>query len=107
MESCVKITFDCLPLRSLPQDSSPTEGSPKFQELVGRIQSAIKRYGRHNAYYLYTARCVFHLTNSESLGMLDFRFEKLFFNCLPRLFFIGFNHYMTCFVFAVFFVQKV
>ncbi|MDP7378898.1 MAG: hypothetical protein QF516_12415, partial [Pirellulaceae bacterium] len=31
--------------------------------------------GRHNAYYLYNARCVFHLTNSESLGMLDFRFE--------------------------------
>ena len=75
MESCVKITFDCLPLRSLPQVSSPTEGSPKFQELVGRIEAAIKRYGRHNAYYLYNARCVFHLTNSESLGMLDFRFE--------------------------------
>lgn len=75
MENWVHITFDCVPLRSIQQLPSGAEASPKFQQLVQRIQSAMDRHGRHNSYYLHNAQCVFHLTNTETVGMLRFGFE--------------------------------
>jgi hypothetical protein len=29
----------------------------------------------HNSYYLYNAHCIYHLTNDDSAGMLEFRLE--------------------------------
>src|SRR5207249_1641361 len=29
----------------------------------------------HNSYFLYNARCTFHLTNDEVLGMIEYRFQ--------------------------------
>ena len=40
-----------------------------------RSDTAIETHGFHNTYYLYRARCVYHLVNSETVGMLEFRFE--------------------------------
>jgi hypothetical protein len=71
----VDITFDCLPLRSVTRLDVPMDASPEFCQRVERIKQAIVRHGLHNSYYLYNARCVFHLTNEPQIGMLDFTFE--------------------------------
>jgi hypothetical protein len=71
----VQITFDCLPLRSIPRMDIPIDASPKFRERCERIKRAIETHGSHNTYFLYNARCAYHLCNSEELGTLHFRFE--------------------------------
>ena len=71
----VDITFDCLPLRSVGRHDIPIDASPKFRAQCERIKAAIDHHGLLNTYYLHNARCVFHLTNSPDLGMIDFRFE--------------------------------
>lgn len=71
----VEITFDCLPLRSVGRLDVPLDASPKYRQRCENILRAIEAHGSHNTYYLYNARCAFHLTNQEDLGTLEFRFE--------------------------------
>jgi len=71
----VEITFDCLPLRSLGRVDIPLDASPKFRAKCERIKQALATHGTLNSYYLHNASCVFRLTNSPTLGMLEFDFE--------------------------------
>ncbi len=75
MDRWVEITFDCLPLRSVPRVDVPLDASPKFQALCESIKRALDRHGSHNAYFLYNAQCTYHLTNHPQVGMLQFRWE--------------------------------
>lgn len=75
MQRYVEITFDCLPLRSVSRMDIPIDASPRYRARCERIKAAIETHGSHNTYYLYNAECVFHLTNSEDVGMLAFGFE--------------------------------
>jgi hypothetical protein len=75
MQRYVEIVFDCLPLRSISRLDIPIDASPRYRARCERLKSAIETHGSHNTYYLYNAHCVFHLTNTDELGMLDFSFE--------------------------------
>jgi hypothetical protein len=79
MNRWVEITFDCLPLRSVGRLDVPLDASPVFHSLCERIKAAIDRHGSFNTYYLYNARCVFHLLNRTDEGMIEFRFEGTLF----------------------------
>jgi hypothetical protein len=74
MQRYVEISFDCLPLRSVGRIDIPLDASPAFRAHCERVQAAIAAHGTHNTYFLYNARCVFHLTNDPRQGMLDFSF---------------------------------
>lgn len=71
----VEIEFDCLPLRSVERLDIPIDASPRFQQLCQDIKEAMDQHGLHNTFYLYNARCVFHLTNHETEGLIEFRFQ--------------------------------
>lgn len=73
--SCVKITFDCLPLRSVTRFDVPLDAPPEHEAKVERVKRAVEKHGLHNTYFLHNAKCVFHLTNDESVGMLELGFE--------------------------------
>jgi hypothetical protein len=75
MTQWVEISFDCLPLRTLPRLDIPLDASPKFRQRCENIQGAIDKHGTHNSYYLYNARCLYHLSNHPDIGMLEFSFE--------------------------------
>jgi hypothetical protein len=75
MSRAVEITFDCLPLRSLGRFDIPVDASAEEHALAGRIRCAVEKHGVHNVYYLHHARCVFHLTNDEQIGMIEFALE--------------------------------
>src|SRR5262245_39539464 len=75
MSDFVEIEFDCLPLRSVGRMDIPLDASPGFRARCERIKHAIETHGSHNTYYLYNARCIFHLTNHPDVGMLHYSFE--------------------------------
>ncbi len=75
MNRYVEIAFDCLPLRTIGRLDIPIDASPKYRARCERIKQALETHGSYNTYYLYNARCVFHLTNSDTVGMIEFRFE--------------------------------
>ncbi|MFT5524403.1 MAG: hypothetical protein ACI9HK_002356 [Pirellulaceae bacterium] len=75
MDRWVEISFDCLPLRTVGRLDIPIDASPKFQQRCQRIKAAIDKHGSHNSYYLYSAQCIYHLTNNPAVGQLKFRFE--------------------------------
>jgi hypothetical protein len=75
MPQWVEISFDCLPLRTLPRLDIPLDASPKFRQRCENILAAIEKHGTHNSYYLYNARCVYRLSNDADIGMLEFAFE--------------------------------
>ncbi len=75
MNRYVEITFDCLPLRTISRVDIPIDASPKFRARCERILKAMEAHGTFNTYYLYNARCVYHLMNHPELGMLEFEFE--------------------------------
>ncbi len=75
MPRWVEITFDCLPLRSIGRFDVPVDASDAEEKLLRRLRVAVERHGVHNAFYLCNGRCVFHLTNDDQLGRLEFRFE--------------------------------
>jgi len=79
MHRWVEITFDCLPLRSVGRLDVPMDASPTFRALCEKIKSAMETHGSFNTYYLYNARCIFHLLNHDSLGMIEYRFEGTLF----------------------------
>ncbi len=75
MDRWVKITFDCLPLRSVTRMDIPLDASPTYRERCERIKFALEKHGSHNTYYLYNARCIYHLVNSDKIGTIEFKFE--------------------------------
>lgn len=75
MDTWVDISFDCLPLRSIERIDIPIDASPAYRGRCERILQAIEKHGSHNAYYLYNARCNYHLTNDPDQGTLKFKFE--------------------------------
>ena len=75
MNRWVDITFNCLPLRTIGRLDIPLDASPKYRALCERIKHAIEKHGSHNSYYLYNAQCTYRLTNSDEVGMLQFRVE--------------------------------
>jgi hypothetical protein len=75
MSQYVDIQFDCLPLRSVGRLDIPIDASPGYRAHCERIKHALATHGSHNTYYLYNARCTFHLANHASLGMIQYKFE--------------------------------
>jgi hypothetical protein len=75
MAGSVDITFDCLPLRSIPRLDVPLDAPAEAEGLARRIRLAATKHGLHNSYYLCNAHCVFQLTNDPEVGRLDFSFE--------------------------------
>lgn len=75
MHQHCEISFDCLPLRSVTRLDIPIDASPKYRAHCERVKHALQTHGSFNSYYLYNARCVFRLTNSDEVGMLEFSFE--------------------------------
>lgn len=75
MNRWVDISFDCLPLRTIGRLDVPIDASPKYQALCERIKDAIDKHGTHNTYFLYNAKCIYHLLNHAEAGALDFKFE--------------------------------
>ncbi len=75
MTQFVEITFDCLPLRSVGRMDVPIDASPKYRARCERIKHQLQTFGSHNTYYLYNAKCAFHLTNRPEVGLLEFRFD--------------------------------
>lgn len=76
MSNSVDISFDCLPLRTVPRFDVPLDDAEtEVVEFAKRVRRAVTKHGQFNSYYLYDAQCVFHLTNDEKIGMVAFRFE--------------------------------
>lgn len=75
MSRWVEIAFDCLPLRSVTRLDIPLDASPKYRQRCESIKAAMAQHGTHNSYYLYNARCTYHLVNSDATGWLEFQFE--------------------------------
>jgi hypothetical protein len=71
----VDIRFDCLPLRAVGRFDIPIDATEQQQVFYKRLRLAVEKHGTVNAYYLCRGRSVFHLTNDEQIGMLDFAFE--------------------------------
>jgi hypothetical protein len=77
VDSSVDITFSCLPLRSVGRLDVPLDASGIYRARHQRLQAALHKYGAERTYYLYDARCIFRLTNSEIEGMVRFDFEGI------------------------------
>jgi len=75
MSRWVEISFRCLPLRSIPSLAPPVDASDEVVALYRRLRGATQKHGLHNSYYLQDGKCVFHLTNHEQIGLLEFGFE--------------------------------
>ena len=75
MSQHVDIEFDCLPLRSVGRLDIPIDASPKYRARCERIKQALETHGSHNTYFLYNARCTFHLTNDSEVGMIQYTFD--------------------------------
>ena len=75
MNPVVDIVFDCLPLRLVGRFDVPLDASDAYRLRCERLKQAIDRHAGKNAYFLYNARCVYRLANSEVDGMLRFEFE--------------------------------
>jgi hypothetical protein len=71
----VEISFECLPLRSIPSFTPPVDATAEVVSLCRRLRDAEHKHGSHNTYYLHGGQCTFHLTNDEQIGTLTFRFE--------------------------------
>ncbi|MFO0924603.1 MAG: hypothetical protein U0905_19205 [Pirellulales bacterium] len=75
MNRWVDISFDCLPLRSVARLDPPIDASPKLAAKMMRIKDAVEKHGTYNTYYLHNAKCIFHLTNDDLVGFIQFTFE--------------------------------
>lgn len=75
MNRWVDIRFDCMPLRSIGRLDIPIDASPKYRRRCEAIKQAMESHGTFNTYYLYNARCIYHLSNNDDVGMIEFRFE--------------------------------
>jgi hypothetical protein len=75
MQRWVDITFDCLPLRTVGRLDIPIDASPRYRRRCEHIKDALERHGSHNSYYLYNAKCIYHLVNDDDIGTIEFKFE--------------------------------
>jgi hypothetical protein len=75
MDRWVDISFDCLPLRAIGRLDVPLDASPRYRALCERVKEAIETHGSHNTYFLYNAKCIYHLANRPDLATLEFRFD--------------------------------
>jgi hypothetical protein len=75
MSRWVDISFRCWPLRSVSRIDPPVDASSEVVALFARLRGAAQKHGFHNTYYLHDGKSVFHLTNDEQIGMLEFHFE--------------------------------
>lgn len=75
MSRWVDITFHCVPLRSVARMTPPVDAPDEVMAVLRRLRAAAQRHGFHNSYYLHDGKCVYHLTNHEQIGALEFRFE--------------------------------
>lgn len=71
----VTITFECTPLRTVPQGEIPRESSPGYRGRLERQQRAAARHGTRNTYYLTDGGCTFRFTNDPEIGWVRIRFE--------------------------------
>lgn len=71
----VEVTFDCMPLRTVPRVDVPLDASPKLAAKIMRVKAALEKHGSLNSYYLHNAQCIYHLTNDPQQGMMEFEFE--------------------------------
>ncbi len=53
----------------------PLDASPRYRARCELIKQMLGKHGSHNSYFLYGAKCVFHLTNQDDVGSLEFSFE--------------------------------
>lgn len=75
MSRWVDIRFQCMPLRSVARLTPPVDAPPNVAAAFAKLRAAVQKHGFHNSYYLHDGRCVYHLTNHDQLGQLEFRFE--------------------------------
>ncbi len=75
MNRWVDIRFDCMPLRSIGRLDIHIDASPRYRRRCEAIKEAMESHGTYNTYYLYNARCIYHLSNNDDVGMIEFRFE--------------------------------
>ena len=76
-QPAVDIAFDCLPLRCIARLDVPIDASETYRKRCLRIKAEIDQNGAEHSYYLYNARCVFRLANSQFIGSCRFQFEGL------------------------------
>jgi len=74
MDRWVDITFRCLPLRSVPSFALPVAAPQETAATYRKLRAAAHKHGLHNTYYLHEGKCVFHLTNHDQIGTIDFAF---------------------------------
>jgi hypothetical protein len=75
MEPWVDIRFRCVPLRAITRWTPAVDATDEAVALFRRLREAVQKHGQHNSYYLHDGQCVFHLTNHEQIGLLEFQFE--------------------------------
>ena len=75
MERWVEITFDCMPLRSVGRMDIPIDASPRYRQFCEAVKAAIEKHGSHNSFFLYNARCIYHLLNDRERGRIEFKFQ--------------------------------
>ena len=75
MSRWVDITFQCVPLRSVARLTPPVDASNEVVTVFRTLRAAAQKHGFHNSYYLHDGKCVYHLTNHEQIGVLEFRFD--------------------------------
>ena len=75
MNRWVEITFRCLPLRSVASLAPPVDATDEIAAMFRKLRAAGRKHGFYNTYYLHEGRCVFHVTNHEQIGTLEYAFE--------------------------------
>jgi len=75
MSRWVDISFQCVPLRSVARMTPPVDAPNEAMAVFRKLRVAAQKHGFHNSYYLHDGTCVYHLTNHEQIGLLEFRFE--------------------------------
>lgn len=75
MDRWVEISFDCMPLRNVGRMDIPIDASPRYRQFCETVKAAIDTHGSHNSFFLYNARCKFHLTNDAARGLIEFGFQ--------------------------------
>jgi hypothetical protein len=95
MNRWVDLTFRCLPLRSVSSFAPPVDASEEVAAMYRTLRAAAKKHGLHNSYYLHEGRCVFHLTNHDQIGTIEFAFEGTVLTDAEDMHVIGVNLTVT------------
>ncbi len=71
----VEIQFDCLPLKRVGRVDVPLDASESHRRRIEHLKRMVEEHDANRAYFLYDARCVFRMANSDVEGLLRFEFE--------------------------------